>query len=114
MVAAIIGVPMSSAIAGNTADQEGPEVNSIPTVKVTIQKKVIEAVITSVGDRFTISEETIITGMNGEQMSIRELLVPCDAEITYQTEKGKRVAQRIKTYRLNRSNSWKWGADKPE
>ena len=82
--------------------------------RVTIEKKVLEAVITNVGDRYRVSDETIITNPEGRQVSIREMLVPCDAEITYKTENGKRVAQRIKTTRLGSDTTWKWGADRPE
>jgi hypothetical protein len=113
-------LPMTSALAENSgksseaASEEGPRAISDPVVKVTIQTKMLEAVITNVGDRFQVSKETIITNPEGRQVSIRKMLVPCDAEIIYKTEKGKRIAQRIKTIRLGRNTTWKWDADRPE
>jgi hypothetical protein len=113
-------LPVTSALAGTggrsgrTVNEEGVLVISDPVASVTIEKKVLEAVITNVGDRYRVSDETIITNTEGRQVSIREMLVPCDAEITYKTEKGKRVAQRIKTTRLGSDNTWKWSADRPE
>ena len=114
MVAAMIGLPMCAALAGDMDGQEGEGATPIPMVKVTIKKKEIEAVITNVGDRFKVSGETIITDMNGDQVSIRNFLVPCDAEITYQTINGKRTAERIKTVRLASDASWQWESRKPE
>jgi hypothetical protein len=120
LVLALLILPMTSALAGtgNTSgravNEEGQRVISDPMVKVTIQSKVLEAVITDVGDRFQVSGETIITNPDGRQVSIRKMLVPCDAEITYKTENGKRIAQRIKTIRLSQDTTWKWGADRPE
>lgn len=114
MVAAVIGLTVGGVLADNLVGQEGEEITPIPMVKVTIKKKEIDAVITNVGDRFKISKEAIITGMNGEQVSIREFLVPCDAEITYRTEKGERIAQRIKTTRLGSDTTWKWESRQPE
>ena len=114
MVAVMIGLPMCGALADNMDGREGEKTTPIPMVKATIKKKEIEAVITNVGDRFKISNEAIITGLNGEQVSIREFLVPCDAEITYRTVKGERIAERIKTVRLGSDTTWKWKARQPE
>ena len=114
MVAAMIGLPMCVATADDMEGQEGKDATPIPMVKVTIKKKEIEAVTTNVGDRYNVSKETIITNMDGDQVSIRKFLVPCDVEMTYQTINGKRVAERIKTVRLGSDASWKWEAAKPE
>jgi hypothetical protein len=120
LILAVSILPMTSALAGTggkssgVVNEEGTQTISDPVTKVTIQEKVLEAVITNVGNRFQISKETIITNAEGRQVSIREMLVPCDAEITYKTENGKQIAQRIKTIRLGRDTTWKWGADRPE
>jgi len=120
LILAVSILPMTSATAGTggrngRAVREGDEhVINDPVARVTIEKKVLEAVITNVGDRYRVSDETIITNPEGRQVSIRQMLVPCDAEITYKTENGKRVAQRIKTTRLGNDTTWKWGADRPE
>jgi hypothetical protein len=120
LILAISMMPMTSVLAGpgskngKAVNEEGEHIISDPVAKVTIQKKVIEAVITNAGDRYIVSKETIVTNPEGQQVSIRKMLVPCDVEITYKTEKGKRVAQRIATIRIGRNSTWKWEADKPE
>jgi hypothetical protein len=109
---AVTALPMSGALAGTA--EEGPQANSVQTAKVSIKEKTIEVVVTNVGERYNISKETIITDLNGQQASIREMLVPCDAEIAFQTEKGVRVAQRIKVIRISNDNTWHWKDDQPE
>ncbi|MGD9010537.1 MAG: hypothetical protein PVG41_21610 [Desulfobacteraceae bacterium] len=86
----------------------------LPRETVTIEKKMLEAVITNVGDRFQLSKETIITGLDGKQVSIRQMLVPCDAEIIYETKQGARIAQRIKMLRVGSNGRWQWSSDRPE
>lgn len=120
IVLAVTAMPMTSALAG-TGSKSGKPVNaegeyiiSDPVAKVTIQGKVLEAVITNVGDRFGVTKETIITNPEGQQVSIREMRVPCDAEITYKTVKGKRIAQRIATIRISSNSTWKWQVERPE
>ncbi|MGD9368660.1 MAG: hypothetical protein PVH87_23365 [Desulfobacteraceae bacterium] len=109
---AVTAVPISGALAGTA--EEGPQANSVPEAKVSIKAKMIEAVVTITGERYKISEETIITDLNGKQVNIRKMLVPCDAEITFQTEKGVRVAQRIKVIRIGSKSTWHWKAEQPE
>jgi len=108
------GALADSAVGGFNAKVEGSQVNILPVAKVNIEKKMLEAVITNVGDQFKVSKETIITDLNGKQVSIREMLVPCDVEITYESENGTRVAHRIKIVRISRNNSWKWMSKQPE
>jgi mRNA-degrading endonuclease YafQ of YafQ-DinJ toxin-antitoxin module len=95
---------------------EGREgvVRQLPRKTVTIEEKMLEAVITNIGDRFQLSKETIITGLDGKQVSIRQMLVPCDAEIIYETKQGARIAQRIKMLRVESNSRWQWSSDLPE
>jgi len=116
---AMIALPIGGALAGPAgggynAQEEGPQAKTVPVANVSIEKKMLEAVITNVGNRYKVSKETIITDLNGKQVSIREMLVPCDAEITYEAENGTRVAQRIKVVRISRNSSWKWVSEQPE
>lgn len=116
----LLAVPVGGALAGPAVknrhgeDLEGAQSNAAPMESVTLKKKRLEAVVTNTGETFAISKETIITGMDGQQVSIREMLVPCDAEISYETKNGVRVAQRIKMVRLGRNSTWKWEANIPE
>lgn len=109
---AVTALPVSGALAGTAV--EGPRPNSVPVAKVSIKKKMIEAVVTNTGEKYKISKETIIADLNGQQVSIREMLVPCDAEITFRTKKGVRVAQRIKMIRIGNNSTWHWKSARPE
>jgi hypothetical protein len=120
LVLSLAALPINGAIA-DTADkggyangQEGQVLNTMPLTTASIEKKTLEAVITTIGERFKLSKETVITDLNGKQVSIRQMLVPCDAEITFETQNGVRVAQRIKMLRLGRDSRWQWDADRPE
>lgn len=86
---------------------EGGDVSAqLPVQKVTITRKTIDMVISNIGDRYAVDRETIIAGLDGQQVSIRELLVPCDVEITYENQNRRRHARRIKVLRLfNEANS---------
>lgn len=86
----------------------------LDTVRVTIEKKSLETVTTNIGDKYGISDNTIILHTDGQQVSIREMLVPCDAEIAYSTEKGTRIAERINIKSVSSNASWKWSSDRPE
>jgi hypothetical protein len=85
-----------------------------PVTRVTIEKKMLTAVITSVGDAYAIDKETIISGADGKQIRIRLLPVPCEAEITYEEVHGKRLASRISVLRTNEKARRQWTAKLPE
>jgi hypothetical protein len=99
---------------GSEYMEAGQGGDQLPSKTVTIEKKMLGAVITNVGDRFQLSKETIITGLDGKQVSIRQMLVPCDAEIIYETKQGARIAQRIKMLSVHSDSRWQWSADHPE
>jgi hypothetical protein len=94
-------VPVTAAVAGPAgrtgahimAEEEGAQ-QELPMDTVTIAKKGLKKVTTNAGKTYTLSKATIIVGLDGHQVSIREMLVPCDAEISYVLEQGARRAQR--------------------
>lgn len=67
---------------------------------VTIQSKSQEHVSTSTGRRYTVSRETLIVGMDGAEMTYQSMLVPCEAEVTYVSRNGVRMARRIDVKRV--------------
>jgi hypothetical protein len=66
-----------------------------PTVKVTIVRKDLQTVTTTRADVYNLVEETIIVDLEGNQLTVREMPVPCRAELIYRKEKGVRKALRI-------------------
>lgn len=82
--------------------------------RITIQKKSLTKVTTNIGDVYVVSAETIIIGTDGQQQSIRQLLVPCEARVTYSKEKGIRKAQQIVVKQVGRNASWQWTSDHAE
>lgn len=109
-------------VAPGAADRRAPAIGAggseqviqLPMQRVTIERKTLESVITNIGDRFALSDETIITGLDGQQVNIRKMLVPCEAEITYETKNGVRTAQRIKIISIASDASRKWVSDRPD
>mgnify|MGYP001404368781 CR=1 FL=1 len=96
----------------NNSTEEGlPLVLS--KVNVTIEKKSLEHIFTMSG-KFGISPETLIIGTDGKEVSIKKMLVPCDAEVSYSVENGGRVAHRINIKRVADGASWQWTSEKPE
>lgn len=85
-----------------------------PVTRVNIKKKMIDAVITNTGEAYAVDEQTIIVGMDGAQVNIRKLLVPCEAEITYDTRRGKRIARRITVTDVGVNATWQWISRQPE
>jgi hypothetical protein len=94
-------------------DQEGGS-PPLPVKKVTIEKKTRGTVITNVGDVYQIDLESIIVGTDGKQVSMRDLQIPCDVEITYTTRKDGLHAERIKIERISSNASSHWTAMNPE
>lgn len=96
----------------NNSNEEG---QTIPLSKtnVTIEKKSLEHIFT-VSGKFGISPETLIVGTDGKEVSIKKMLVPCDAEVSYSIENGGRVAHRIDIKRVADGASWQWTSERPE
>jgi hypothetical protein len=85
-----------------------------PVHRVTIEKKMIDAVVTSTGDTYAIDSRTIIVEPAGSQVSIRQLPVPCDAALTVEKRKGVPTAQRIQVVRAHANARWQWTGRQPE
>lgn len=93
---------------------EGQPLLTQPVDRVTINKKTLTEVITNSGDEYALSTGTIIVGLDGKQVSIRKMLVPCDAEITYTMESNRREATRIQITLVYSDASWQWTSKVPE
>lgn len=87
---------------------------AMPMDSVTIEKKTLTQVITNVGDEYSLSSGTIIVGLDGQQVSIRKMLVPCDAQITYKKKGNVRQAERIQITLIYPNASWHWFSKSPE
>ncbi len=96
----------------NNQDQESQQLN-LSKIKVTIEKKSLQRIYTLSG-KFEISPETLIVGTDGKEVSIKKMLVPCDAEVSYAVEDGGRMAYRIDVIRVADGASWQWTSEKPE
>jgi len=83
---------------------------TLPVLNVSIASKTENSVTTTIGDRFEVSQQTIIVGTDGRQVSIRKMLVPCDAELTYSTDDPAALplAQLIRIHSIGRNPSWKY------
>jgi len=114
-------VPVMAAVADpagrparRTGEEEGISQVQLLTDTVTIAKKGLEKITTNIGDTYALSKETIIVDLDGHQVSIRKMLVPCDAEVSYVIEQGVRRAQRIKITRISNDATWQWTSSIPE
>lgn len=81
---------------------------------VVIQKKTPEVIISSILERFLVSESTIIVGMDGKQVLYRNMLVPCEAEVTYVATGGEISAHRIKIKRIGAQAKKHFFFERPE
>lgn len=115
-------VPVMAAVADpsgrpgkfGSGEEEGASRVQRLTDTVTIAKKSLEKVTTNIGNTYALSRETIIVNLDGHQVSIRKMLVPCDAEVSYVMEHGVRQARRIKITSVANDASWQWTSDVPE
>jgi hypothetical protein len=106
-----------AAMAGPQRIRRGAEGQSqivLPVDQVTIEKKTLSEVITNTGREYALSTGTIIVGLDGQQVSIRKMLVPCDAEVTYNNKGNAREAARIQIKRVHSDASWQWTSKKAE
>lgn len=86
----------------------------LPVVAVTIDRKSAGSVTTNVGDTYGVGSDTMIVNPDGRQVSIRKMLIPCEAEVTYGTENGARKATRIDIKQVGNNPTWRWSAARPE
>lgn len=95
---------------GQSEEGAGRYQKALPVVSVTIASKTANSVTTNIGDRFEVSQQTIIVGTDGRQVSIRKMLVPCNAELTYSTDNRTTLplAQLIRIQNIGRNPTWKY------
>ena len=85
----------------------------LSTVNVAIQKKTLRRVYTF-GRSFVVNSETVILNTDGKEVSIKKMLVPCDAKVSYLAENGALTAKRIDIIRVASDASWQWDSEHPE
>ncbi len=92
---------------------EGERIVQPPTRKATIVKKTLQSVTTSSGTVYALFDETIIIGINGKQLTIREMPVPCRAEVMVVRQKRARQALRIKITSVSDKATTHWTSKDP-
>ena len=81
-------------------DASAPAVE-LARAKVTLAAKTRDFVETNIGDRWEITKHPLIIGLNGKQVTLKALPVPCDVEILYYPKaKGNQEAYRIDIKRI--------------
>lgn len=117
MLVALLAAPVSADRdphqRAKTATQERAD-NPLPVVTVSIDRKSTGSVTTTVGDTYEVGNDTMIVHTDGHQVSIRKMLIPCEAQVTYSTENGVRKATRIDIKRVGDNPTWKWTSPRPE
>lgn len=118
LIAAImlIAVPTWAESPGNRqvpVNQDEGQQPELSTKNVAIQKKTLRRVYTF-GGSFAVNNETVILGTDGKEVSIKKMLVPCDAKVSYLVENGALTAKRIDILRVASDASWQWDSDHPE
>lgn len=96
--------------AGASAEGKPEKTTQLSTQQVTIAKKTAEMVMSTIGERYQISEGTLIIGLEGEQVSIGKLLVPCDVKLTYEINTDGRLVHRMVVLNIHEGASdrmWK-------
>ena len=96
-----------------TNQEEGAQTPQYSTAPVTIQKKSLKHVF-AYGRMFAVNPETVIVGTDGKEVSLKKMLVPCDAEVMYIMENGRPTAKRINIKRVAANASWQWTSERPE
>jgi hypothetical protein len=67
---------------------------------VTIQSKTRKRISTSAFTSYAVTAGVLIYGPDGKTVSLKNLMVPCDAEVIYINENGVRSAVRINVKRI--------------
>ena len=116
LVIILMVVPVMTAVADPSGHDEEEGAQKVLLLKntVTIEKKKLEEVTTTIGETYALSRQTIIVGLDGHQVSIRKMPEPCDAEISYVVDQGVYRAQRITITSVSDNSTWQWTSDIPE
>jgi hypothetical protein len=112
----MLWAPGAVLAAGPSQDEVEAVRVELPKKSVTIASKSAESVTTNTGDRFAVSKQTIIVGLDGRQVSIRKFLVPCDAVVTYSSSRdfSYPLAQMIRVKSVASNADWRYKALAPE
>jgi len=87
---------------GDNAQAEIP----LKEVKTTLQKKSSKMVTTYGGDRYGVDKSTLIVNKDGQQILLQYLLVPCEAQLLYETTAdGGNYVHRIKVLKVRQGAS---------
>ena len=111
LLALMLFIPGSLSAAEDQSEGDiGSYQKTLPVLNVSIVSKRADSVTTNVGDRFEVSQQTIIVGTDGRQVSIRKMLVPCEAELTYSTDDAAAspLAQLIRIRSIGQNPTWKY------
>jgi hypothetical protein len=116
MLTLMLWAPGAGFAAGPSQDEIEAVRVELPKKSVTIESKSAESVTTNTGDRFAVSKQTIIVGLDGRQVSIRKFLVPCDAVVTYSSSRDLSypLAQMIRVKSVASDADWRYKAIAPE
>lgn len=96
------------------AEQAGKYDPQVTTEQVTITKKMVDAVVTRFGVRFTIGDASLIVAEDGKQVAYDYFRVPCEVMLTYQTaDDGTHFTHRIEVlHTLEGASNQIWGVSK--
>jgi hypothetical protein len=112
LAAVLIMIPWGAAFG---AEEDGELEIQPPSAEVTINKKTSRGVITSIGDRYGVDEKaTVIVGLDGRQVDYFDLLVPCDAVVTYHSENGSNMADLIRITGISATAKKDFFIERPE
>ncbi len=116
MLTLMLWAPGAVLAAGPSQDEVEAMHVELPKKSVTIASKSPESVTTITGDRFAVSKQTIIVGLDGHQVSIRKFLVPCDAVVTYSSSREFTypLAQMIRVRYVASDADWRYKAIVPQ
>jgi hypothetical protein len=116
LLLAVVALLMTSwGAAASDAGEDDALETPPPSAEVTIAKKTSQVVITTIGDRYGVDEkETVIVGPDGRVVDYPDLPVPCDAIVTYHSERGSDMADLIQITTLSAMANKEFSIERPE
>ncbi|MBT8341019.1 MAG: hypothetical protein KJP07_13470 [Desulfatitalea sp.] len=105
--------PTGHANAQNNQEEGTQPQPLLAKAKITIHKKSRQNIYTY-GRKFAVNKETLIIGIDSKEVSLKKMLVPCDAQVSYRMENGVPTAKRIDIIRVASEAGWQWIAEEPE
>jgi len=99
VTALLIAAPLSTVsgdrVPGDRHGDENEQSAQLMRIYVTIAAKAKSHFLTDGGDRWQIAKNPLIIGANGRQVSLRDMPVPCEADILYFEKDNGRDVYRI-------------------